>query len=313
MLHLYLAPFPVQLFAVLLLPMPITVRAANPQYEQGTITIPTSTVLSIGLGFLAFSMIILCILLGFRLNRIRKLSKRNNRTFREEYRDQGGFWGWLTSFGEVENNAFSQSFLIGGGGRTMHYEHNLRRWGLLHDPPGDGDDSVENKIRPLIWDLDWALPPAPAPASASTSSNEQIGKNQKDEGYAEIPKEAEQGEIQPISITPSRIPDQTDKFLPRPTLDLSVLIALPSEIPYNPINAEELPELIIGQAVLLPTIIPEQEDEKGVPGSSVGTKGTGMGTGTSKKVEIEHHEYAPRARAEWKRDDRMVWYIDGLH
>ncbi|WWC70443.1 uncharacterized protein I206_104394 [Kwoniella pini CBS 10737] len=280
---------PLHLLGIIFLPS--VLAAANEQYDQGTITIPTSTVLSIGLGFLAFSMLILLFLLGFRANRIRRISKRTGKTFKETWTEQGGFWGFLTSFGENENNAFNQSFIIGGGGRTMHYEYNLRRWGYLSTR--EEDNLNENKIKPEMWDYNW-----------SNQINEKILNHPN---LIEDPSE-----IQPISITPSRYPDPSDKYLPNPTLDLCVLIAFPSEVPYDPMKAEELPELIIGSATLLPTIVSEVEDISSSTNDEA-IRIVNQQERLKKQSEIQHLEHAPRERAEWKRDDRMIWYIDGLH
>ncbi|KAK6910342.1 hypothetical protein I204_03623 [Kwoniella mangroviensis CBS 8886] len=275
---------------LLLLFLPAT-SAANDrsQWNQGTITIPTSTVISIGLGFLAFSLLILLFLLSFRVNRIRKLAKRQNKSFKRCWKDEGGLWSFFTSFGEGDGHAAS-STLIGATGRGLDYNRQLYR--IYRELEGDSDNNKAKEI-PKIWDCNW---------------NENVDKNQ-DWG---------DDKIQPLSVTPSAPPtSNTSKtYPPLPTLDMCVLITFPSE---STNQADlDLPQMIIGTTTLLPTItIPDKVDPQpdfALSSSIVrNSEKEGLQVGQiTKKVVIEHIEYS-RVRAEWKQDDsKGVWYIDGL-
>ncbi|WWC93946.1 hypothetical protein V866_000784 [Kwoniella sp. B9012] len=275
---------------LLLLFLPITIAANDKsQWEQGTITIPSSTVISIGLGFLAFSLFILLFLLSFRVNRIRKLAKRQNKSFKRCWKDEGGLWSFFTSFGEGDGHAAS-SALIGATGRGLDYNRQLYR--IYRELEGDSDNTKAKEI-PKMWDCKW---------------NEKVDEDQ----------DLGDDKIQPLSVTPSAPPpSNTSKiYPPLPTLDMCVLITFPSEST----NQEDLdlPQLIIGTTTLLPTItIPDKVDTQpdfGLSNSIVrSSEKEGLQVGQiTKKVVIEHIEYS-RIRAEWKKDDSDgVWYIDGL-
>ncbi|WWC89544.1 uncharacterized protein L201_004468 [Kwoniella dendrophila CBS 6074] len=304
------------------------------QYDQGGINIPTSTVISIGLGFLAFSFMILMILLGFRLNRIRKLTKTTNKSFKQIWNDEGGFWGFLTSFGEESNS--NQSRLIGATGRTLNYGYTdwygfrspfidlLReRDQILQDQLQEELDKAKLKEKPVLWDYKW---------------HQNIID---DDDKREIPHFVHEEIIQPISIVPSSTPQSNTKVVPLlPSLNLCVLIAFPSETPYNHENAEELPELIIGSTILLPTTTITPKPAIPIPTTHISINRTETNStdgkdseDVSKKVEIREIEYSninvsgqdnhqgkensntvnQRFRAEWKQDkDKGIWYIDGL-
>ncbi|WWD02736.1 hypothetical protein V865_000778 [Kwoniella europaea PYCC6329] len=277
--------------SLLLLSFLSTTFAANDksQWEQGTITIPTSTVISIGLGFLAFSLFILLFLLSFRVNRIRKLAKRQNKSFKRCWKDEGGLWSFFTSFGEGDGHAAS-SALIGATGRGLDYNRQLYR--IYRELEGDSDN-IKAKEIPKMWDCSW---------------NEKVDEDQ-DSG---------DDKIQPLSVTPSSPPpsDTSKTYPPLPILDMCVLISFPSESTDQ--EDLDLPQLIIGTTTLLPTIkIPDKvkpQSDFGLSSSIVRTsEKEGLQVGQiTKKVVIEHIEYS-RMRAEWKKDDsKGVWYIDGL-
>ncbi|WVW83651.1 hypothetical protein I302_105672 [Kwoniella bestiolae CBS 10118] len=273
---------PLPLLFLPFLPLGFAASDNKSEWAQAGITIPTSTVISIGLGFLAFSAFILLFLLSFRLNRIRKLAKRNGVPFKTQWRNEGGTWGWLTSFGDSDVNHTS---LIGATGRTLDYNRYLYR--LYMGLEGDGaEEKDKEKVIPRMWDCDWFSG---------------VGGNEQNEVLD-----------QPLSVTPSPliINPSKSETPPPPALDICVLIALPSSRTIVPDQIEDLPELIIGSTTLLPTILT-------TPLNRV-TSNTSVDQDKDKKLEIQQIEYSQsqdRKRAEWKLDEskgKGFWYIDGL-
>ncbi|WRT66137.1 uncharacterized protein IL334_003090 [Kwoniella shivajii] len=266
---------------------------ANSQYEQGSITIPTSTVLSIGLGFLAFAIGSLMLLCSIRMNRLRKQAKRMNKPFREIWEDEGGFWGFLTSFGDDGNH--NHTSFIGATGRSLNYGLGTIRllpfgYNMNDFEEIDNDENLAKKKKPVLWDYDY--------------------------------KNYNEDDIQPVSITSSSMPT-TDKVpSPLPVLNLCVLISLPSETPLEQnTDPDELPQMIIGSTTLLPIITAEEIPKRVSQDSHISSSSMTEGKLEKKgEAEIQQIEYAYGAtgngigikkRAEWK-GDTGSWYIEGL-
>lgn len=124
----------------------------SPRYTQTSVEIPTSTVVSIGLGFVAFALGCVCILLLIRVLRIhrsiRAARRRGQQTsFLETWRDEGGIWGFFTGLGGEA---------IGGGGgmhldlgRMRRMEELLRR---MEESGMEGSGVLRKK--PELWEVE---------------------------------------------------------------------------------------------------------------------------------------------------------------
>ncbi|WVF71704.1 hypothetical protein IAT40_006512 [Kwoniella sp. CBS 6097] len=306
--------------------------------DRQYVNIPTSTIVSIGVGFVAFSSVVLMALLLMRVLRLRKIAAARGMSFRVVWRNEGGFWGFWTSF----SGSDAELLGVGGGGH----------WGMRVIRDRLKEAEME-KMRPLMWESEWYN---------DVHKNEGEMAGEPSTGIASM-EEMDCPEFMPLSVRPSVRPPtplppphtalasdpKPIHAASLPQLDLCVLIQFPSATPYDP-KSEELPELIIGRTTLLPIIssitspLPTTnpnppQDATHEPKSHMrqGNGGTRQeeaeaeiasrlaeGKDKGRKGEIQQIEYADtshltnivggeavRRRAEW----RMVkghWAIEGL-
>ena len=128
----------------------MTARAES----SSSVDIPTSTVVSIGLGFVAFAISILVALMLTRMLRVFRRSRdpvRNtrNETFRQMWRNEGGFWGFLTGLG-------GESAGLGAGGIGGDIAR-MRRWAeflrLMELEFGTRDQAKPLGKTPEMWEV----------------------------------------------------------------------------------------------------------------------------------------------------------------
>ncbi|OCF36971.1 hypothetical protein I316_01569 [Kwoniella heveanensis BCC8398] len=304
--------------------------------ERQYVNIPTSTIVSIGVGFVAFSSAVLFALLLLRVFRLRKIAAARGTTFSVVWRNEGGFWGFWTSFGGSDAELVG----IGAGGHAG--------WGMRVIRDRLREAELE-KMKPVMWESEWYDDDNNGSGGKGNTSNADsspIGALALDIANLKplavltstvpptppppppilaLPSEPKPKPIRPISASSL------------PTLDLCVLIQLPSPTLYDP-ALEELPELVIGRTTLLPLISPTTQKnldpapqntrsyaqmENGHSREEVEVEiGSRLEYETKKdeKGEIQQIEYAgdphvlegtARRRAEWKLV-RGQWTIEGL-
>ncbi|WVQ99185.1 hypothetical protein IAU59_006317 [Kwoniella sp. CBS 9459] len=301
--------------------------------QRQYVNIPTSTIVSIGVGFVAFSSAVVIALLIMRVLRIRKVAIARGVRFKVVWRSEGGFWGFWTSFAGSD----AEMVGVGGGG------YGGTGWGMRVMRERMREAEAE-KMRPVMWESEW-----------HTQSDEIAKSNEHGEANEQICA-MDDSQFKPLAIrssTPPPLPAQSSaskavSAATLPTIDLCVLIRLPSLTPYDPAG-EELPELVIGRTTLSPMITAAASDQLENPAThgprspmrttqaqaemAIGSRlGTGAGAEAltekqEEKGEIQQIEYAggedtraqpdavgvgavPR-RAEWK----MVkghWVIEGI-
>lgn len=128
------------------------VAARATSYHRDTSGLPSSTVVSIGGGFVAFALSILAILTSVRAFRLLFEAKRKSRngeptTFAQLWEREGGFWGFITGLGG-ESSAGGAGFI--DVGRQRRWEEMLRRerWMIdLMDIEGDVGET------PRLWEV----------------------------------------------------------------------------------------------------------------------------------------------------------------
>lgn len=142
---------------------PTTTTTSPASTTSASIELPTSTVISIGLGFVAVAVGLLCLTVILRAVKVYKQyrvarARGDQTTWLETWRSSGGWWGYFT------NGLGGEATLIGGGG--VIYEERQRRWlemmMFLRDTEVDvgkevGDrprmfEALVEKDRDMDWD-----------------------------------------------------------------------------------------------------------------------------------------------------------------
>ncbi|WWD17503.1 hypothetical protein CI109_101944 [Kwoniella shandongensis] len=234
-------------------------RHSNDQWNNG-IVIPTSTIVAIGIGFVAFGISVILLLFIHRVLKVRRVARARGEPFSVVWEREGGFWGFLNSVGE--------SSALGAGGVPSR---RLARW----DWSTENGKEIE---RPEMWEVSWY-------------DQEEELKN-------------------PLAVCPSSYPDTKPKVPPLPTIDIAVLISLPSPTIPDP---EELPNLIVGTTSLIPivhsplsrVISAESDQSDGMVEDKL--------KGQVKEVEyVSSDTGGVSRRANWAKSDKGQWYIEGI-
>lgn len=127
------------------------------------VDIPSSTIVSIGLGFVGFALSVLFLLVSvrvFRTHRYVALERRRGNasiTFRQHWRNQGGFFGFLTNSGS-ETSTFGASYI------TSDMEH-IRR--MIEEREWRAKGFSIKLERPQLWEAE--VPQIDKPADEAMS------------------------------------------------------------------------------------------------------------------------------------------------
>ncbi|GFZ44189.1 hypothetical protein JCM24511_01910 [Saitozyma sp. JCM 24511] len=310
------------------LPLLPTRALLVPRASQSTVDIPSSTVVSIGLGFVAFAGGMVSILILLRMLRIYRATLRARRagqpaTFRQLWREDGGLMGFITGLG-AENTG------IGAGGIAdlVRVRRMLEERARILEGLG--------KV-PAMWEV-----------QVQQKGAQNAGKADSDRDGGSLGGDTPVQAYDPLSIVASSPPSYADRAkppesLPLPELTLSLLIALPSPPitrkslppaasaeantavtqPGSGSNADadafdDLPELVIGTTHLLPFI----PDSSGgiAAGASAGSSEESvkvtLAKGKTKSDgdgSIVHAEWAGgERRARWEKAEMAKWRIEGI-
>ncbi|WVR07252.1 hypothetical protein IAU60_004293 [Kwoniella sp. DSM 27419] len=245
--------------------------SSSSQYVE----IPSSTIISIGLGFLAMGLGVLSLLLLFRLRRLRKLARQQGRTVRDLWRTEGGFWGFLTSLG----GGGAEAEMIGAGGRG---------WGMrvIRLTGGDAGQAPE------MWEADWYDPDAKersdqewAPLAVSTSPPPLTSYDKKSLPLPMV-------NISVLISMPSSTtwdPVTCSEELPELVIGSSTIL---------PVREQSLTD---------------DEDKRSVDEMEGGlAKAKGEITQIEYASDVSSFKAGLSRRVEWTKDDSGQWTIDGL-
>lgn len=301
--------------------------SSGTQHAQSGVTIPTTTVVGIGAGFVAFALSLLGCLLLVRFFKLALRARREGIPVRQAWNDQGGLFGWLHGFGAQDRETDRRrrieeiersGYWAGGGGWYSSEILRMRLWNEIRREGMKVKDDLGE--RPGMWEVGLG-------EGTRQENVEELEDEKRLDAYhvslvishvvrtihscdrwfqSRLDRELI---IQPLSIGPTLIPFRTAQAPAQPIMRLSLLIALPtSAISANPSNEDEdLPELVIGSTLLTPTM--PTSDEMISPS-------TGQSKDNGEKVlEVAHLEYGSGSlgggRAVWiKKGDR--WVIEGL-
>jgi hypothetical protein len=286
-----------------------------PRASETTVDIPSSTVISIGLGFVAFAVGILFILVFIRVLRISRAARAARAqgrqvTFAELWHEEGGILGFLTGLG-AENAGVGAGGL---GGDLIRVRRMLEERTRMLEGLGR---------RPVMWEVE--VPEKHHHGLVDVRFGWPMGDVQEAtlcdvSGFQDPPFVAiapADRLTQPLSLLPSTPPTFADRSkspetLPLPTLTASLLIKLPSQ-PCPPSKRrtdgddvfDHLPELVIGTTRLLPVITAELAETS--PASSTELRKLSMD-----KAEVVQVEFAGgERRARWKKAEMAKWKIEG--
>ncbi|KAI9639599.1 uncharacterized protein MKK02DRAFT_39920 [Dioszegia hungarica] len=283
-----------------------TSTAASPtaSSRQVQVEIPSSTVIAIGLGFLAFVCLLVTTTLGTRLYRVRRRMLADRAagqpiTFAQAWAREGGLFSFLTNIGNSGLGVGAGATLVGGRGTD-------RLWGASH---------TEKEV-PIIWDVP----------------------------IQEKAQEAADGDdsFDPFALSSTASPRYIDRAtpateLPQPRFTLSILISLPAQPtrpkPVNPSASKpegedeedewaEIPEVLIGTTQICPMISnapPEAAagaEEKKTSRTTerqklerAETKASALDGGAA----VQELGYVEGSRpARWERYDVIKWRIEGM-
>jgi hypothetical protein len=123
--------------------------SGNNQQQQQITSIPTSTVVAIGGGFVAFAFCVFTFLSLIRVFRIFRQSRRVTPriSFRQAWRDDGGFWGFFSGMALASRE--TGNMLLGVGARD------LRGWGLWEELRAwEIFEREKNMKNPEMWEVE---------------------------------------------------------------------------------------------------------------------------------------------------------------
>jgi hypothetical protein len=138
---------------------PSPASSATHHVESG-VTIPTTTVVGIGAGFVAFALSLLGSLLLVRFAKLALRARREGIPVRQAWNDQGGLFGWLHGFGardrdtdrvrrieEIERSGY----WAGGGGWYSSEILRMRLWNEIRREGMKVKDDLGE--RPGMWEV----------------------------------------------------------------------------------------------------------------------------------------------------------------
>lgn len=138
---------------------PTPTQSGYHHVESG-VTIPTTTVVGIGIGFVGFALSLLGSLLLIRFLKLALRARRDGIPVRQAWRDQGGFFGWLHGFGaqdretdrirrieEIERSGY----WAGGGGWYSSEILRMRLWNEIRREGMKVKDDLGE--RPGMWEV----------------------------------------------------------------------------------------------------------------------------------------------------------------
>lgn len=300
-----------------------TSTAASPtaSSRQVQVEIPSSTVIAIGLGFLAFVCLLVTTTLGTRLYRVRRRMLADRAagqpiTFAQAWAREGGLFSFLTNIGNSGLGVGAGATLVGGRGTD-------RLWGASH---------TEKEV-PIIWDV-----PIQEKAQEAADGDDSFDVSLPTCSSSGIPKLISQ----PFALSSTASPRYIDRAtpateLPQPRFTLSILISLPAQPtrpkPVNPSASKpegedeedewaEIPEVLIGTTQICPMISnapPEAAagaEEKKTSRTTerqklerAETKASALDGGAA----VQELGYVEGSRpARWERYDVIKWRIEGM-
>jgi hypothetical protein len=135
-------------------------RASSTRHVESGVTIPTTTVVGIGVGFVGFALFLLSCLLLIRFAKLALRARREGIPIRQAWNDQGGFFGWLHGFGardrdgdrvrrieEIERSGY----WAGGGGWYSSEILRMRLWNEIRREGLKAKDDLGE--RPGMWEV----------------------------------------------------------------------------------------------------------------------------------------------------------------
>ncbi|KAK8864198.1 hypothetical protein IAR55_001444 [Kwoniella newhampshirensis] len=162
-------PLPLHILLPLFLHPVLAQSRNNGNYWNNGIVIPTSTIVAIGVGFVAFGFSVLILLFVLRIAKVRRISRERGEEFRVVWSREGGFWGFLNSMGDTGG--------VGGGG--IGGRRGIIRW----DRNGE---IAEVMKRPEMWEVSWrdehelSRPLAVCSSTSPQKPERTIGSNDRD-------------------------------------------------------------------------------------------------------------------------------------
>ena len=134
--------------------------SSGTQHAQSGVTIPTTPVVGIGAGFVAFALSLLGCLLLVRFFKLAFRARREGIPVRQAWNDQGGLFGWLHGFGAQDRETDRRrrieeiersGYWAGGGGWYSSEILRMRLWNEIRREGMKVKDDLGE--RPGMWEV----------------------------------------------------------------------------------------------------------------------------------------------------------------